>query len=105
MFKCKKPCAFIRLTGAQNLVLYDGPITRLAIPENMIIALSAEFFSDPAPCHIHRGAVLSRVFSELRQAVEGRNDVAATSLSEVMRSYLDAYAGVQRIFFYEQEIS
>jgi len=103
MFKRKKPCAFIRLANAQGAVLYDGPIARMAVPESVVLALSNEFFSDPAPCHIHRGAVLSRVFLELRQAAEGLGDVAVASLPEALRGYLAAYAGAQKIRFYEQE--
>ena len=103
LFRSKTTCLNVRLIGIDNAPLYEGPIAGMLIPERVVLSLSVEFFGDPEPCHIHRGAVLSRVFSELHQASEGADSVTVASLPEKTRAYLDAYPGVDRIWFYHAE--
>lgn len=103
MFKRKKPCLCVRLAGVMDTPLYDGPVAELAVPERVVLALSEKFFGDPEPCHIHRGAVLSRVYSELHQASGDGNGVSIASLPEEMRGCLCAYPGAEWISFYKAE--
>ena len=48
--------------------VFDDRIERLALPEDVTLSLCLEFFGDPAPCEIHRGAAVSRALSLARSA-------------------------------------
>lgn len=92
----------IRITGASG-TLYDGAITGLNIPEKLIIELSIEFFDDPEPCHIHRGAVLRRVFMELATVLGENSATPAGELPEAARRYLAAYEDIKSVELYRGE--
>lgn len=42
------------------------PLRDYALPEAAVLRLSMEYFNDPEPCAIHRGAVHKRAMLELR---------------------------------------
>lgn len=92
----------IRILGADG-TLYDGAITGLEIPEKLIIELSIEFFDDPEPCQIHRGAVLRRVFMELAMVLGENSTTPASALPDAARRYLAAYAGLTSVMLYRGE--
>lgn len=60
----------LTIISAGQTILYQGKLTNLPIPEPIIIQKSIEFFNDPAPCMIHRSAVLNRLYTELLCTVE-----------------------------------
>lgn len=62
----------IRVTGGGQ-VLYEGKLEGLPLREEIILAKSEEFFNDPAPCYIHRGAVSIRLYLELEKAAAQKN--------------------------------
>ncbi|MBQ7839766.1 MAG: hypothetical protein IJ390_04670 [Lachnospiraceae bacterium] len=57
----------------EEKVLYEGKLEELPLREDVILAKSEEFFHDPNPCYIHRGAVSIRLYLELEQALEKNN--------------------------------
>lgn len=91
----------IRVDGPAG-VLYDGALTALTVPEPLIIELSMEFFDDPEPCQIHRGAVLRRVFMELMELGEN-STTAAADLPDDARRYLSAYPDLTGVTLYRGE--
>lgn len=109
MFGRKKPAPAaarsaplrIRIDGPDG-ALYDGALTALSVPEPLIIELSIEFFDDPEPCQIHRGAVLRRVFMELSELGE-RSSTPADALSPAVCRYLSAYPGLTGVTLYRGE--
>lgn len=62
----------IRITGGGQ-VLYEGKLEALPLREEIILAKSEEFFNDPDPCYIHRGAVSIRLYLELERAAEQKD--------------------------------
>ena len=48
----------------ENVILGEYDITSLPLSEKSIIAGSIKFYCDPEPCMIHRGAVMSRYYTE-----------------------------------------
>ena len=60
----------IRIYYGEHL-LYRGPLSNVPIREASIIEKSIEFFDDPEPCYIHRGAVKARILSELERCFTG----------------------------------
>lgn len=90
----------IRLDGPGG-ALYDGALTAISVPEPLIIELSIEFFDDPEPCQIHRGAVLKRVFMELMELGEGTTPAA--ELPDNARRYLSAYDDLKSATLYRGE--
>ncbi|MDR2648393.1 MAG: hypothetical protein LBB94_01545 [Clostridiales bacterium] len=69
MFRIKKANAVsqirnieVRLNGE---VLFRGNLMDLPLKEEMILKKSIEFFNDPAPCYIHKGAVTVRLLNEI----------------------------------------
>lgn len=91
----------IRIDGPGG-TLYDGALTALSVPEPLIIELSIEFFDDPEPCQIHRGAVLRRVFMELMELGENSTTPAA-ALPDNARRYLSAYPELTGVTLYRGE--
>ena len=61
--------AYLQLRDAEGIIIYDDRIDRMAVKEDHVIELSIQFYNDPEPCFIHRGAVLSRIFVELETAL------------------------------------
>ena len=76
--------------------LYDGPLTGLRLTDETVVRLSVHFFNDPEPCEIHRGAVRSRVYTELEEALPAGAtvDVAAAG---VPADYFAAYPNARRV--------
>lgn len=70
----------LTIISASQTVLYQDKLINLSIPEPVIIQKSIEFFNDPAPCMIHRSAVLNRLYTELLSAV----GQAAGAMSELL---------------------
>lgn len=83
--------AHIVLTDSNGVTLFNGDIYTLPIPEDVIIQKSMEFFNDPEPCYIHKGAVCVRLWREIEMEVlqyQGR-PVPINQLPESIRSYID----------------
>lgn len=91
----------IAISGAAG-VMYDGALTALDIPEKLIIELSIEFFDDPEPCQIHRGAVLRRVFMELTERLGENSTTAARDLPAEAARYLCAYSDMTEVRMYRE---
>lgn len=60
---------YVRIVGGQG-ILYEGRLEELPLREEVILAKSEEFFHDPDPCYIHRGAVSIRLYLELEEAAQ-----------------------------------
>ena len=56
----------IALLREDNGELLICPLRDYALPEAAVLRMSMEYFSDPEPCAIHRGAVHKRAMLELR---------------------------------------
>lgn len=56
----------------------------IPIKEEVIIQKSIDFFSDPDPCYIHRGAVVVRLNEEVIMAIKDcpKEKVEATDIEE-----------------------
>ncbi len=80
----------IRLTDAQGKVLVEGGLSLISFSEESIVVGSIEFFRDPEPCFIHRGAVAVRYHAELDEflsqlAVEGVCEIEWEQVPELHR--------------------
>ncbi len=62
-------------------------LTNLPLKESAVLSKSIEFFNDPEPCMIHRGAVMKRLFLEMEDALTkweyGIRDLPACFLAYV----------------------
>ena len=89
----KKRSPRFRLTGRDGALLFEGELSDLPLREEAILKKSEEFFNDPAPCYIHRGAVMSRLYMELGDALSPlekgeRGPIEAEELGEELCGYL-----------------
>ena len=73
--------------------VFEGLIERLTLPEDVVLSMCLEFFADPAPCQIHRGAAVSRALSEIELYGDGRYLVSG--LPERLRRYFAGYDACQ----------
>jgi len=73
--------------------VFDDRIERLALPEDVTLSLCLEFFGDPAPCEIHRGAAVSRALSEIE--LHGAGRFLVESLPERLRRCFGGYDAYQ----------
>ena len=83
--------ARLQLREAEGSVIYDGRIDRMIIAESHVIELSVQFYNDPEPCFIHRGAVLSRIFGEIEAALD-EEWRAIDQLNASIKKHLSMYA-------------
>ncbi len=67
--------------------LFNGRLFDLPLKEKAVINMSIDYYSDPTPCYIHRGAVMMRLYDELRAlaALDG----AIVPLPQPQRGYVD----------------
>ncbi len=59
---------------AQGVQIYNGFLKDIPLKEAVILEKSVEFFNDPEPCHIHRGAVRVRLTAEIQQEIENHTE-------------------------------
>jgi hypothetical protein len=84
----------ICIVGEDDQVILDKKLTALPLKEEFVIKRSIEFFNDPAPCMIHRSAVLKRTymeffeyFSQLKN--QGKKEVFWEQLPPVFKEALN----------------
>ena len=76
MLKRKKRIELrLRMWDLSGKVVFDDRLERLRLPDEVILSMSVEFFSDPEPCQIHRGACMSRAFAEIEMACAQRRAI------------------------------
>ncbi len=70
----RKKKAAVRLTmwNANGEIVYDDRLENLRLPNEVILSMSVEFFDDPEPCQIHRGACMARAFAEIEMTCTDR---------------------------------
>ena len=95
--KPTKTVSQITLYGADEAVLASCPAAEFALPEETVLALSVEYFNDPEPCSIHRGAVHRRAMMELMEHCPIGETVAIERLSPKQRSYFAENVAAVRI--------
>jgi hypothetical protein len=88
-FGKKRRVPLVELMDGRGKTIYLDTIDRLSIPESVILDMSIEFFNDPAPCVIHRSAVLSRAHEEIRSEISEERTIA--SLPMGLRRYFGLY--------------
>lgn len=91
-----------RIEDESGAGLYQDKLENLKISESCILALSLEFFEDPAPCEIHRSAVTLRAVEEIRLACAAEGPVSLSGVSERIRWLLGAYPGAVSIRVWEE---
>lgn len=84
-FKSKKTLEIIQLYHNSQL-LYEGELKDLPLKESVVLAKSLEFFNDPEPCYIHRGAVRIRLTEEILRELQKQSDITNCPL---LISYAD----------------
>lgn len=77
----------IELLDEGGTVLGAWPAAQFPLPEDVVLALSVEYFNDPEPCHIHRSAVHKRAMMELMECCPVGTQVAVSSLAAAQRRY------------------
>ena len=102
MFGKKKKKSELRVivVDAEGCVLIDSPLYECPMQDEGIVALSKEFFNDPNPCEIHRGAVRWRVMDDMRDRSAG-NWVTVGDLSPEIRLTLPERAERVRVISVE----
>ena len=82
--------------------MIHAPLYECPLKDDGVVALSIEFFDDPHPCEIHRGAVRWRVMDDLRDRSDG-SWIDIDSLSEEIRLVMPAEAAKIRVAPYTKD--
>lgn len=87
------------LKSKDENIIYKGRLTNLQINEELILQKSMEFFSDPAPCFIHRSAVMKRLYMEVEEFLNngfksGKAEWRWEELPENLRNVLQQKAEI-----------
>ena len=87
---------------AAGVEVFRAPLIEIPLKENTIIEKSIQFFDDPEPCYIHRGAVVTRLADELAQAAEQAGGILeGAALREEYKAWL-AFEGIESIRLIEE---
>jgi len=62
----RRVMTLVLMDDCMNEIL-SCPVGDYVLPEEIVLALSKEYFNDPEPCEIHRGAVHNRVMMEVME--------------------------------------
>ena len=94
----------ITFIDTKNTVIKSCSIKSLPITEESIIRKSIEFFHDPEPCFIHRGAVISRMLLEMDEYLysiskQGLNEIDWLTFPEKFKEVLEKFDEVGSIQF------
>lgn len=95
--KAPRAAARIVLLRADGTQLVSCPVGEYALPESVVLALSVEYFNDPEPCAIHRGAVHKRAMMELLERCPIGSSVLLSAPDIPIRAYFPEEAAVLRI--------
>ena len=102
--KAIKRQTVLTLTDGAGGILYAGSLTGMDVPDELVVALSVEFFNDPTPCEIHRSAVLSRVFLSIEETLPSGTPVSIDALDPDIRRLFSAYPNAQRALIEEHSL-
>lgn len=90
--KGKRKKTYVTVHYEQGNKLQEYLIGEIPIKEEIIIAKSIQFFDDPEPCYIHRGAVVVRLNEEILNEVEqyiGQTQIAVSNITKEILEYID----------------
>ena len=65
-----KKLMYLRVLDRSGAILFEGPPAQLPFPQEAVFKKCLQYYNDPEPCHIRRGAVILRMAAEIQQAVE-----------------------------------
>lgn len=82
----------ITLFDTENQLIGRWPLREYVLPEEAVLALSLEYFNDPEPCQIHRGAVQWRAVMELASQYSGLGQVQIDDMTAAQRRYFPSAA-------------
>lgn len=82
----KDPTMILR--DGNNNILAESPLYKYPFEEQGIIASSIEFFKDPEPCEIHRGAVLSRSIAHFKMVCPLGEQIQISALDPLLQQLL-----------------
>lgn len=85
----------LTLMDRAGSILYTGDLIGMNVPDELVVALSVEFFNDPTPCEIHRNAVLSRVFLSIEDALPCGTPISIEALDPDICRLFSAYPNAQ----------
>lgn len=78
------------LIYAEGREALRAPLIEIPIREEVIIEKSIEFFDDPEPCYIHRGAVVTRLAGEIEDAInDNGGKLEGDAISDTIRRYVN----------------
>lgn len=60
---------YVRILDPNGAILFEGLPAQLPFPQETILKKCMQYYSDPEPCHIRRGAVILRMAAEIQQAI------------------------------------
>lgn len=95
--KSRRKSVMLILLDSASREISACPISEYVLPEEVILALSVEYFNDPEPCAIHRGAVHNRVMMELMETCAPGTTRPIGEFSEAMRAWFPAETAFVRI--------
>ncbi len=101
--KQKKAVPWLTLYDSAGNIIEKIRLMDLTVPEGIVIEKSIEFFGDPAPCMIHRTAVLSRLMMEMEYALSTCAKVPLGSLPADICRCLSGYSGVHAISITQED--
>ena len=100
LFKKKKKKKFSIYAGGKEV--FRAPLVEISLKEEKVIEKSIEYFDDPEPCYIHRGAVVARLADEMAaEAEKNGGKLSGDEIPELYREVL-AYEDLESIEVFEE---
>ena len=73
---------------ASGQILAESPLNTFPFEEEGIIRSSIEFYQDPEPCEIHRGAIFSRSVAHFKMVCPQGEPVSVSALDPLLQALL-----------------
>ena len=97
MFRARSRDSILTVRDADGVILAEAPSAMFPYEEAGIICSSIEFYHDPEPCEIHRGAIISRTAASFKMVCSAGQTVDVRTLEPLLQALLPPQAATVQL--------
>ena len=97
MFRARSRDPILTVRDPDGATLVEAPLSIFPYEESGIIRSSIEFYHDPEPCEIHRGAIASRSAAHFKMVCPLGKTVEVSALDPLLQALLPPQAATVQL--------
>ena len=97
MFRARSRDTILTVRNTDGSILAEAPTSIFPYEEEGIIRASIEFYHDPEPCEIHRGAIVSRSAAHLKMVCPVGKIIEVSALDPLLQALLPKQAATVQL--------